>query len=187
MSKALAEVATWPKLAKPEDVKLCIQQNIKDGADYINRVSLPHFKHIDFLRCQVHERGKMLGQKFNLPSVEMHTAIVKAAHRHRLVTAAHAMSLEDTLAILKTGFDDLTHTFSDEPPTRELVEAYKANNTFYIPTLLIHGSVTGEGEPIAATFANDPRAIAKIADAEKASMSECIYVGAQTCKSVECV
>ena len=124
----------------------------------------------------------MLGLKFNLPSVELQTAVVKAAHSHGLVTAAHAMSLEDTLAILKVGVDGLTHTFSDEPPTRELIEAYKANNAFCIPTLLVHGSVTGEGGPIAASFANDPRAIGKIADAEKASMCECMRFGAETCK-----
>ena len=124
----------------------------------------------------------MLGQKFNLPSIELQTAVVKATYSHGLVTAAHVLSFKDTLAVLKVGVDGLTHTLSDEPPTPGLIEAYKANNTFCIPTLLIHGSVTGEGEPVAATFANDPRAIAKTADAEKASMSECIYVGAQTCK-----
>lgn len=130
----------------------------------------------------MHESGKMLGLKFNLPSIELQTAVVKAAHSHGLVTAAHAMSLDDTLAILKVGVDGLTHTFSDEPPTRELIEAYKANNAFCIPTLLVHGSVTGEGAPIAASFAHDPRAIGKIADAEKASMCECMHFGAETCK-----
>ena len=33
--QTLAEVATWPKLAKTEDVEPYMQQNIKDGADYI--------------------------------------------------------------------------------------------------------------------------------------------------------
>lgn len=32
--QTLAEVATWPKLAKTEDVEPYMQQNIKDGADY---------------------------------------------------------------------------------------------------------------------------------------------------------
>lgn len=31
----MAEMAMWAKLAKPEDVEPYMQQNIKDGADYI--------------------------------------------------------------------------------------------------------------------------------------------------------
>ena len=46
----------------------------------------------------------------------------------------------------------------------------------------MHGSVAGEGAPITPSFANDPRAVGKIADAEKASMCECMHFGAQTCK-----
>lgn len=130
----------------------------------------------------MHESGKILGQKFNLPSIELQIAIVKAAHGHGLITVAHALTLEDTLAILGAGVDGMTHTFSDEPPTRELIKAYKANNTFCVPTLLVHGSVTGEGGPLAASFANDPRVVGKIADAEKASMCECMHFGAQMCK-----
>lgn len=76
----------------------------------------------------------MLGQKFNLPSIKLQTAVVKATHNHGLVTAAHAMSLEDTLDILQAGVDGLAYTFSVEPPTRELIEAHEANNTFCIPS-----------------------------------------------------
>lgn len=123
-----------------------------------------------------------MGQRFNLPSIELQTAVVKAAHGHGLITAAHALTLGDTLAILGAGVDGLAHTFSDMPPTRELVEAYKAQNAFCIPTLLVHGSLTGEGASIAASFANDHRAAGKIADPEKASMCDCMHIGAQTCK-----
>lgn len=123
-----------------------------------------------------------MGQKFNLPSIELQTALVKAAHGHGLITAAHAVTLQDTLAILEAGVDGLAHTFSDVPPTPELIGAYKANNTFCIPTLIVHGSITGEGGPIAASFANDPRAVGKIADTEKANMCACLHFGAQTCK-----
>ena len=131
----------------------------------------------------MHESGKILGQEFNLPSIELQTAVVKAAHSHGLIVAAHALSLGDTLAILGAGIDGLTHTFSDVPPTRELIEAYKTNNAFCIPTLGVHGSITGEGGPIAASFAHDPRAVGKIAKAEKTTMCECMHFGAQTCKA----
>ena len=134
------------------------------------------------LTCPVHDTGKILGQNLNCPSSELEKAIVKAAHSHGLITVAHALTLEDTLAVLEAGVDGLSHTFSDQPPTRELIEAYKARNVFCIPTLLVHGSLTGEGAPIAASFANDPRAVGKIADAEKANMCNCIGFGAHKCK-----
>lgn len=134
------------------------------------------------LTSAVHESGKVMGQNFNLPSIELQTAVIEAAHNHGLITAAHALTLEDTLAILGAGVDGLAHTFVDTPPTPELIQAYKANNSFCIPTLSVHGSLTGEGAPIAASFANDPRAQGKIDDAGIATMCACIHVGAQTCR-----
>ena len=123
-----------------------------------------------------------MGLKFNLPSIELQSAVIKAAHSHGLITLAHSLTLDDTLAIPSAGVDAMAHTFSDMPPTRELIEAYKARDKFCIPTLLLHGSLSGEGAPIAASFANDPRAVGKIADPEKANLCERILVGAQTLK-----
>ena len=123
-----------------------------------------------------------MGQNFAMPSIELQTAVVKAAHSHGLITAAHSLVLEDSIAILGAGVDGLTHTFSDKPPNEELIEAYKANNSFLIPTLTIHGSMTGDGAPIATSFASDPRAQGKIADAEKTSMCKCLEFAKQTSK-----
>ena len=111
-----------------------------------------------------------------MPSIELQTAIIKAAHSRGLITAAHSLLLDDTLAILGAGVDGMTHTFSDKPPNQELIEAYKANSSFLIPTLAIHGSLTGEGAPIAASFASDPRAQGRIIDAEKTSMCKCLEI-----------
>ena len=123
-----------------------------------------------------------MGQSFAMPSIELQTAIIKAAHSHGLITAAHSLILDDTLAILGAGVDGMAHTFSDKPPTPELIEAYKANNSFLIPTLIIHGSLTGDGAPVAASFASDPRAQGKIADAEKTSMCKCLEIAKETGK-----
>ena len=117
-----------------------------------------------------------------MPSIELQIAIINAAHSHGLITAAHSFTLDDTLAILGAGVDGMAHTFSDQPPTQELIEAYKANNSFLIPTLIIHGSLTGDGAPIAAVFASDPRVQGKIADAEKTSMCKCLEFAKQTGK-----
>ena len=117
-----------------------------------------------------------MGQNFAMPSIELQTAIIKAAHSHGLITAAHSLVLDDTLAILGAGVDGMAHTFCDKPPSQELIEAYKANNSFCIPTLIIHGSLTGEGATVAASFASDPRAQGKIADAEKTTMCKCLEI-----------
>ena len=130
----------------------------------------------------MHESGKILGQTFAIPSIELQTAIVKSAHSHGLITAAHSLVLDDTIAILGAGVDGMTHTFSDQPPTRELIEAYTANNSFLIPTLIIHGSMTGEGAPIGSSFANDPRAQGKISDVDKTSMCGCMHFAAERSK-----
>lgn len=81
--------------------------------------------HLHFLTCPVHESGKIRGQTFNLPSIEFQTAVVKATLGHGLIAVTHAFTLEDTLAILESGLDGLAHTFSDTPPTRELIDVYK--------------------------------------------------------------
>ena len=123
-----------------------------------------------------------MGLNFAMPSIELQTAVIKAAHSHGLITAAHSLVLDDTIAILGAGVDGMAHTFCDEPPTQELIEAYKANNSFLIPTLIIHGSLTGDGASIAASFASDPRAQSKIADAEKTIMCKCLEIAKQTGK-----
>jgi hypothetical protein len=61
------------------------------------------------------------------PSLELQTAIVNAAHSHNLITVAHALSLSDTLSVLKAGTDGLAHSFCDQAPTKALVDAYKKN------------------------------------------------------------
>ena len=124
-----------------------------------------------------------MGQNFAMPSIELQTAIIKAAHSHGLVTAAHSLVLDDTIAILGAGVDGMAHTFCDEPPNQELIQAYKANNSFLIPTLIVHGSLTGDGASIAASFASDPRAQGKIADAEKTIMCKCLEIAKQTGKT----
>jgi hypothetical protein len=82
--------------------------------------------------------------KLPTPSLELQTAIVNAAHPHNLITIAHALSLSDTLAVLKARTDGLAHSFCDQPPTKELVEAYKRNNSFLITTLVVCATMTGE-------------------------------------------
>jgi hypothetical protein len=77
------------------------------------------------------------------PSLALQTSIVQAAHSHNLITIAHALCLSDTLAVLKAGTDGLAHSFCDQPPTKELVGAYKRNDSFLITTLVVCATMMG--------------------------------------------
>jgi hypothetical protein len=91
------------------------------------------------------ESGSTLhGDSLPTPGLELQTAVVEAAHSHGLITIAHALSLEDTLTVLKAGTDGMAHTFYDKAPTEELLEAYKKNNAFLIPTLCASATIIGE-------------------------------------------
>jgi hypothetical protein len=80
------------------------------------------------------------------PSLELQTAIVKAAHSHNLITVAHALSLSDIFSVLKAGTDRLAHSVCDQAPAKELVDAYKKNNSFLVTTLVVCVTMTGGGE-----------------------------------------
>lgn len=98
----------------PEDAKEYVKQRVEqDKVDYIKLM---------------HESGTALGMQFNQPSVSLQKAVIDAAHANGLVAVAHATCLKDTVEILQAGVDGLTHTFCDQPPTKELIEAYKKNN-----------------------------------------------------------
>ena len=165
--QTLAIVQGWPKLKNIEDVEPFIEQNIRNGADYIKLFA---------------ESGKALGGQFNKPSPSLQSEIIRSAHSHGLVAVAHAMCLDDTLEILSLGIDGLAHTFFDQSPTPELIAAYKKTNAWVCPTLTAIGSLTTEGQPLAERLAHDPRVTALLSEDGKASMCECIHFTAETSK-----
>ena len=130
----------------------------------------------------VHESGSVMGQSFNLPSLSLQSAVVKAAHEHSLLAVAHSLCLEDTLAILKTGVDGMTHTFADKSPTEELLEAYKKNGAFCVPTLGALASATTEGKILQGSFAHDPRVADLIGETQRENMCRCMEFAVKTSK-----
>ena len=123
-----------------------------------------------------------MGQSFNIPSLSLQSAVVKAAHEHGLLAVAHSLSLADTLAILTTGVDGMAHTFADRPPTGELIEAYKKNGAFCVPTLGALASATTEGKTLQRTFVDDPRVVNLIDETQKENMCRCMEFAAKTSK-----
>ena len=165
--QTLAEIATWPKLTNAHEVDALVEQNIRDGADYIK---------------MMHESGKALGREIPQPTMSLQASVVDAAHRNNLLAVAHALSLDDTVAVLEVGVDGLTHTICDQAPTPAYVAAYKKNNAFVIPTLSVINSLTGEGQKLAEEFAMDDRVAALLNDFEKNKMCGCLHAAAKTSK-----
>ena len=163
----MREIATWPNLKTAADVETYMDQNIADGADYIKMFG---------------ESGKAMGADFAHPTLELQEIIAKAAHARGKKAVAHALAMDDHLTLLKAGVDGMTHTFYDQPPTPELVAAYKKNNAWLNPTLAGIGSLTKEGQPVQEKFAHDPRTQNLLGENEKANMCRCMGFTAPTSK-----
>ncbi|KAK5107763.1 hypothetical protein LTR62_000687 [Meristemomyces frigidus] len=162
-----AEMATWPRLTTPESGRQYVRDRVAEGVDYIKLM---------------HESGKLLGQTFNKPSLELQTAIIDEAHQHGLKAVAHATCLSDTLEILQCGADGLTHCALDALVTDDVIAAYKRNNAHCNPTLAAMGSLTTEGAALQAKLAHDPRAQALMDDEARGRMCACMAVGKDTGK-----
>lgn len=100
--------------------------------------------------------GGILGDPLPVPSLELQSAVVQSAHKHGLITIAHALTQKDTLAVLAAGTDALAHSFHDEPPRDDLLDAYRKNNSFLVPTLIVSASLLGDEKQSTERFSNHP-------------------------------
>ncbi|KAF2748347.1 hypothetical protein M011DRAFT_466755 [Sporormia fimetaria CBS 119925] len=161
--ETLREIASWPKLKTREDVVEYLDWNTREmKPDYIKLM---------------HESGTSLGMQLEYPSVELQKIIVEEAKKRGYLVVAHALSLRDALEVLEAGVDGTTHTICDQPPTRELVEAYKRNGAWCNPTLAAIGSLTTEGQELQERFAHDERVESILAEAEGQKMCKCMAMG----------
>lgn len=155
-----AAIARWPKLTDRNSVIEYLEWTKKEmQPDYIKLM---------------HESGTSMSQEFDHPSLELQSIIVEEAKKRGYLTMAHATCLKDTIDILNAGVDGLTHTFCDQPPTQELIDAYKRNNAWVNPTLATMGSLTAEGEGLQQKFAHDPRVEGLIGEAGVGNMCRCM-------------
>lgn len=165
-AETLAEIASWPKLSNRENVIEYLEWNKKEmQPDYIKLM---------------HESGASLGMDLTKPSVELERIIIEESHKRGYATVAHALCVKDTLEVLEAGVDGLTHTICDQPPTQELVDAYKKNNAWLNPTLAAIGSLTTEGKELQHRFAHDPRVKGLIGEKEIGNLCNCMAFAAQS-------
>lgn len=109
--------------------------------------------------------------------------MVEAAHSHGLITIAHALSLDDTLNVLKSGTDGMAHTFFDKPPMQELLEAYKKNNAFLIPTLCAIATAIGEETTSSAKHVGHELAEKVLDESEKTCFCGRMKIAKEGCKA----
>lgn len=142
--------------------------NIEKGADHIKLMQ---------------ESGSAIhGGPIPVPSPELQAAVVKAAHKHGLVTLAHALSQKETLLALEAGVDGLAHCFCDEPPSQELVVAYKKNNSFLIPTLVVASTLTGEETESTKEHVENHLAGRLLSEEGKSCFCKRMLMGQPTCR-----
>ena len=166
--ETLAEIAKWPKLSNRE--------NVVEYLEWTTREMQP-----DYIKL-MHESGTSMGWPLAKPTVELQRIIVEEANKRGYQTVAHATSLQDTLEVLEAGVNGLTHTMCDQPPTQELVDAYKKNNAWINPTLATIASLTAEGRELQEKFAHDPRVKGLIGEAGVQNMCNCMGFAAQNGK-----
>jgi len=146
-------------LKSPDEADAYIDDQIKAGADYIKILQ---------------ESGSVLGMDLPVPTPELQKAVIDAAHRRGLKAVAHAQSLRDTILVLEAGIDGMAHTFCDEPPTDELISAYKKNNAWCCATLSAFGSLTATRPDIMKAFTDDQRVKELLTDQERDHLGCCM-------------
>src|ERR1700710_1097891 len=124
-------VKKWPNLS-PETAEAYVKTQKANGADYI--------KLMQENCCSL----AMPTNSVPVATLELQTAVVKAAHEHGLPCVGHALSVDMTEVILKSGADGLTHTFVDQPPPQRIIDLYKKTGAFVIPTLTVLASLTAD-------------------------------------------
>ena len=131
----------WPNVTEANAGEF-IAQHKADGADYI--------KLMQENCCSL----AMPTGSIPTATLELQTAVVKAAHAEGLQCYGHATSVESTELVLKSGADGLTHTFIDQAPPQSIIDLYKQTGAFVIPTLTVLSSLTNEESTMREKFAN---------------------------------
>jgi len=136
-----AIVDTWPNVTI-ENAPEFIKNHKANGADYI--------KLMQENCCSL----ALPTNSIPVATLEFQSAVVEAAHEANLPVVGHALSVDMTEIVLKSGADGLTHTFIDQPPPQSVIDLYKQTGAFVIPTLTVLASLTGELQDWREKFAD---------------------------------
>ncbi|KAJ5176637.1 uncharacterized protein N7482_002514 [Penicillium canariense] len=152
-------ISKWPNLTDSKSVEEYIAQNMAAGATFTKLMQEDgHTMTLPFPE-----------QPVPTPSLELQKAIVDASHDKGMLAVAHALTNHSTLQVLRAGVDGLTHA-SIDPINEQIVEAFKKNNAFVIPTLAVHASCSGEEQETRDKFATS------LHGAEKEHLLGCLHI-----------
>lgn len=152
-------VKKWPNLT-PETAGEYVKNQKANGANYI--------KLMQENCCSL----AMPTNSVPVASLELQSAVVKAAHENGLPCVGHALSVDMTEVILNAGADGLTHTFVDQPPPQSIVDLYKKTGAFVIPTLTTLASLTAEQQDRRDKFAEIAHKKGIVDDFTRQNMTE---------------
>jgi hypothetical protein len=133
----------------------------------------------------MHEGGQAIGvgqNQIKQTPQAVHAAVVRSARKRGLKVVAHALSLKDTVEILQTEVDGLTHTFFDEPITQEVLDLYQRTGAWVNPTLIVIGSLTGESAAIVEQFSKDERVSSRVSTDDIPFMHKCMQMKSPNAK-----
>jgi hypothetical protein len=68
---------------------------------------------------------------------------VAEAHRHGVLTVAHALTVDATRMAIEAGIDGLAHLFMDRPHTGEIVDRIARSGAFVVPCVVLNASMMG--------------------------------------------
>ncbi|OAG40605.1 hypothetical protein AYO21_05101 [Fonsecaea monophora] len=162
-------VKKWPNLT-PETASDYVKNHKANGADYI--------KLMQENCCSL----ALPTNSIPVATLELQTAVVKAAHENGLPCVGHALSADMTEIVLKAGADGLTHTFVDQPLPENITALYKETNAFVIPTFVVLASLTNELQDVRERFADLAFKKGVIDEVTKQNMIEVLGMKAPTAK-----
>ncbi|CEN59979.1 hypothetical protein ASPCAL02420 [Aspergillus calidoustus] len=128
-------LAQWPDVVDVASAETFVVRNIESGASFIKLMQ---------------ESGLPFDLPFPsvpvpAPSSQVQMAIVDIAHRHGMLTVGHALSFNDTAALLEAGVDGLAHACCQALSEQELsFFLERETKPFVIPTLAVQASAGAE-------------------------------------------
>ncbi|THA62115.1 amidohydrolase family protein [Streptomyces sp. A0958] len=134
-----------PFATTPQEAAGFIPRLVESGSDYIKFMV---------------DDGTVEGHP-GLPCLDQATlnAGVAEAHRHGMLTVAHALTLDAARMAVEAGIDGLVHVFMDRPHTDEIIRLIAESGTFVVPCVVLNASMMGI---TGAAFADDERVTARL-------------------------
>jgi imidazolonepropionase-like amidohydrolase len=97
----------------------------------VRKIAAMKIKEVKFW---VDNRDNTRGGMKKMPS-EVYTAIIEEAHKHGMITHAHATNLQDQKGVVKAGVDVLVHTLTAEKLDDEFLAILKDKRPFWAPVM----------------------------------------------------